>query len=82
MTWAALIKCVYEEDPLKCPKCGGTMKIISFIEKTTQESVIEKILRHCGLWKEPQPRPPPKESAPDFVPEPTLDYGFFDQTCI
>ena len=28
MTWAALIKCVYEVDPLKCPKCGGQMKII------------------------------------------------------
>ena len=28
MTWATLIKCVYEVDPLKCPKCGGTMKII------------------------------------------------------
>jgi hypothetical protein len=25
MTWAALIKCVYEVDPLKCPKCGGEM---------------------------------------------------------
>jgi hypothetical protein len=42
-TWAALIKCVYEVDPLKCPKCGGTMKIVSFIEEAR---VIEKILRH------------------------------------
>ncbi len=32
LKWAALIKAVYEVDPLKCPKCGGTMKIISFIE--------------------------------------------------
>ena len=31
MTWAALIKCVYEVDPLKCPVCGGTMKVISFV---------------------------------------------------
>jgi hypothetical protein len=28
--WAALIKQVYETDPLLCPKCGGEMKIISF----------------------------------------------------
>jgi hypothetical protein len=28
--WAALIKKVYEVDPLKCPKCGGQMRIISF----------------------------------------------------
>jgi hypothetical protein len=47
MTWAALIKCVYEVDPLKCPKCGGEMRIISFIE---EDVVTEKILRHCGLW--------------------------------
>ena len=53
MTWAALIKCVYEVDPLKCPKCGGTMKIISFIE---EDAVIRKILRHCGLWKKKKKR--------------------------
>ncbi|MBN1575453.1 MAG: transposase, partial [Chitinispirillaceae bacterium] len=57
MTWAALIKCVFEVDPLKCPKCGGTMKVLSFIERH-QSDVIEKILRHCGLWKEFPPRAP------------------------
>jgi hypothetical protein len=31
-TWAALIKLVYEVDPLKCPNCGGTMKVIALIE--------------------------------------------------
>jgi hypothetical protein len=46
--WAALLKQVYEVDSLPCPKCGGTMKIISFIERR-QHEVIEKILRHCGL---------------------------------
>jgi len=50
MTWAALIKAVYEVDPLKCPKCGGTMKIISFIE---DDATIQKILKHCGKWNEP-----------------------------
>jgi hypothetical protein len=52
--WAALIKKVYEVDPLKCPKCGGQMRIISFIEKKDQADVIEKILRHCVLWIEPE----------------------------
>ena len=77
MPWAALIKCVYEVDPLKCPKCGGTVKIISFIERY-QSDVIEKILRHCNLWKEepdgyglPPPEVMPKASWS------TLDYGFF-----
>ena len=41
--WAAMIKKVYEVDPLKCPKCGGHMRIISFIEKKDQMNVIEKI---------------------------------------
>jgi hypothetical protein len=31
--WAALIKQVYELDPLRCPKCGAEMKIIAFIER-------------------------------------------------
>lgn len=57
MTWAALIKSVFEVDPLKCPTCGGTMKIVAFIE---DEPVIEKILRHCKLWKEEPARPPPE----------------------
>ena len=56
--WAALIKQVYEADPLCCPKCGSAMKIISFIEGH-QTAVIEKILRHCGLWEEPSARAPP-----------------------
>jgi len=34
-------KCVYDVDPLKCPECGGQMKIVSFIEEAL---VIEKIV--------------------------------------
>jgi hypothetical protein len=64
-TWAMLIKRVYEVDPLVCPKCGSTMKIISFIERC-QQDVVERILRHCGLWEEPirtlaSARAPPHE---------------------
>ncbi len=29
-----------------------------------QGSVAEKILRHCGLWREPSPRGPPDDDAP------------------
>ena len=56
--WAALIQQVYEVDPLLCPKCGATMKIIRFIEGH-QRDVIEKILQHCGLWEEDMARGPP-----------------------
>ncbi|NLX99208.1 MAG: hypothetical protein GXY83_23980 [Rhodopirellula sp.] len=57
-TWAMLIKRVYEVDPLACSRCGGRMKVIAFVEPPQQE-VIEKILRHCGLWDPSPPRGPP-----------------------
>ena len=34
-------------DPLVCPRCAGTMRILAFIE---QPEVIAKILMHLGLW--------------------------------
>ena len=67
-TWARLIKRVYEVDPLECPDCGGAMKIISFIERR-QTDVIQRILRHCGLWQgflrtHASPRAPPSAASP------------------
>jgi hypothetical protein len=50
--WARLIKKVYEADPLVCPHCGGEMRFLAVIEAPL---VIERILRHLGLW---DPRPP------------------------
>jgi ribosomal protein S27E len=66
--WAILIKRVYNADPLLCPQCGGTMKIISFIE-ARQEDVIRKILEHCKLWEDPPPRAPPPRARPG-LPDP------------
>jgi len=62
--WAALIKQVYESDPLTCPKCGTTMRLIAFLERR-QTEVIEKILRHCGLWEDQAARAPPSAKVPD-----------------
>ena len=45
--WARLIQKIYEVDPLTCPKCQGRMRILAFLE---DEQVIEKILKHLGLW--------------------------------
>ena len=45
--WARLIQKIYEVDPLACPKCGGAMRILAFIEEA---AVIRKILDHLGLW--------------------------------
>jgi hypothetical protein len=47
--WRELIKKVWEADPLWCPKCSREMRIVSLID---EEDVIERILRHLGLWQE------------------------------
>jgi hypothetical protein len=59
--WARLIKQVYEADPLLCPRCGGAMRIIAFIE---QPAVIEKILTHLGLWPARAHNPPAGDPSP------------------
>ena len=58
-SWARLIQKIYEADPLVCPKCQGSMRIISFIE---DPSVIRDILNHLGLWLT-RAKPPPKAHA-------------------
>ena len=53
---------IYHVDPLVCPKCGRTMKIIACIE-AGQDEVIRKILEHCGLWRGPLPRALPRATS-------------------
>jgi hypothetical protein len=70
--WARLIQKIYEIDPLTCPKCQGPMAVIAFIEA---EDVIEKILKHLGLW-ELAPRPPPRSAkSQPLSTEPHIDYS-------
>jgi hypothetical protein len=57
--WARLIRKVHLADPLTCPKCGGTLRIIAFID---DPPVSEKILRHLKLWHPPERPPPPRGS--------------------
>jgi hypothetical protein len=45
--WRELIKKVWEADPLLCPKCSREMRIVALID---DREVIERILRHLGLW--------------------------------
>ena len=59
-----MIKRVWQVDPLRCPRCDATMKIVSFIEPT-QPDVIDAILTHCGLADDP-PRAPPQASPTEF----------------
>ena len=69
-----LIKRVYEIDPMVCSQCGGKMEIISFIDPP-QNEVLEKILKHCHLWKASAPRGPPDPIDMDH----DLDSGFVHQ---
>jgi hypothetical protein len=62
--WARLIKKIYEVDPLVCSRCGGIMRIISFIE---DPAVIKKILQHLKLWEVPKRSPPARTPPRDFV---------------
>ena len=70
-SWARLIQKIYEVDPLVCPRCQGTMQIISFIE---DQSVIRDILNHLGLWLA-RARPPPKIHDPPVCINSAGDYG-------
>ena len=52
--WAWLIRKVYEVDPLECPKCENTMRIIAVIDDA---AIIRCILKHLRLWH-PMPQQP------------------------
>jgi hypothetical protein len=54
MSWARLLKRVYDIDIERCA-CGGKLKIIAVIEAP---AVIERILTHLGLCARPPPRAP------------------------
>jgi len=44
--WAAMIRKVYEVNPMICPKCGGAMKVIAFI---TDYQAVDRIIDHLKL---------------------------------
>jgi len=56
---------VWHTDQLRCPVCQNSMRVIAIID---DRRVTEKILRHIGLWTDPQPlsqaRPPPNTPGP------------------
>jgi hypothetical protein len=61
-----LIQQVWHTDPLICPKGQHPMRVIAVIE---QREVVEKILRHLGLWSggqtlAPARAPPDGDAGP------------------
>ena len=55
ISWARLLKRVFEIDIEHCPQCGGNMKIIAAI---LERAAITKILNHLGLPARAPPRSP------------------------
>ena len=58
--WARCIKQVYEINPLQCPKCKGSMRIISFIQ---DPNAIAEIADSLGLPPYTAPPPLPLSAA-------------------
>lgn len=52
--WAAMIRKVYELDPMTCPHCGG-MKVVALL---TEHAVVDRIIRHLELTLVAE-KPPP-----------------------
>jgi len=65
ISWARLLKRVFDIDMQHCPHCGGgELKIIVAI---LERPVIEKILTHLGLDPQPPPRGRAREAGQDFA---------------
>ena len=62
MTWARLLKRVFDIDIEQCA-CGGKLKLIAVIE---EPAVIEKIHTHLGLSPQPPPIAPARKRAELF----------------
>jgi len=61
--WAHLIRKVHEVNPLLCPRCGGTMRVVAV---RNQPDVFRQILVHLGIARPPQTdRPPPVSRSSD-----------------
>ena len=62
--WAALLRQLFEVDPLACPHCAGPMRIVACI---TQAAVIDQILRplrtRAAAGAQPGARSPPSTAA-------------------
>ena len=53
---AAMIRKVYEVDPMRCPQCGGAMRVVAFL---TEPAVVDRIIDHLKLTFVAE-KPPPE----------------------
>jgi hypothetical protein len=61
LSWAKLIRRVYEVDPLLCPFCGAEMRILAFITDFATARAIRRSLKLPALEPEPLAHGPPHE---------------------
>jgi hypothetical protein len=54
--WAAMIRKVYDVDPMLCPQCGGQMRVIAFL---TDYAAVDRIISHLKLTFVAERPPPP-----------------------
>jgi len=62
--WAEMIRKVYEVDPMTCPKCGGSMKVVAFL---TDFSVVDRIIDHLKLTFVAERPPPPQAVSQELL---------------
>ena len=61
LSWAKLIRRVYEIDPLLCPFCGAEMRILAFITDFATARAIRRSLKLPAQQPEPLAHGPPHE---------------------
>ena len=74
--WAEMIRKVYEVDPLLCPQCRATMKVISFI---TEYSVVDRIINHLKLSFVAERPPPPRMAYQEFLMDSETGTEYFSR---
>ena len=72
--WAAMIRKVYEVDPMICSKCGGRMKVVAFL---TEHAVVDRIIDHLKLIFVAAKPPPPQAAFQEFLWEADPPAGYF-----
>lgn len=73
ISWARLLKRVFDFDMQHCPNCGGGE--LKFLAAILERPVIDKILTHLGLDPQPPPKGRTREAGPDFANEPRRRAG-------
>jgi len=68
-----MIRKVYEVDPMLCPRCGGTMRVVAFL---TEYAVVDRIINHLKLTFVADRPPPPRIAYQEYLldADPPADY--------